>query len=93
MHNDKSTKNDCHSKKNFHVSHYGRKRDRTASLQSNSTRIVSRSFFEQVDLIFPIINFKRLVEYEESIMGLGENEQSETKLRAKRRLFLLTIME
>ena len=34
------------------------KRDRTTSLQSNSTRIVSRDFFEKVILLFPIINFK-----------------------------------
>ena len=34
------------------------KRDRTTSLQSNSTRIVSRGFFEKVILLFPIINFK-----------------------------------
>ena len=34
------------------------KRDRTTSLQSNSTRIVSRDFFEKVILLFPIINCK-----------------------------------
>ena len=34
------------------------KRDRTTSLQINSTRIVSRDFFEQVILLFPTINFK-----------------------------------
>ena len=34
------------------------KRDRTTSLQSNSTRIVSRDFFEKVVLLIPIINFK-----------------------------------
>ena len=34
------------------------KRDRTTSLQSNSTRIVSRDFFEKVILLFPTINFK-----------------------------------
>ena len=34
------------------------KRDRTTSLQSNSTRIVSRDFFEKVILLFPMINFK-----------------------------------
>ena len=34
------------------------KRDRTTSLQSNSTRIVSRDFFEKVILLFSIINFK-----------------------------------
>ena len=32
------------------------KRDRTTSLQSNSTRVVSRDFFEKVILLFPIIN-------------------------------------
>ena len=34
------------------------KYDRTTSLQSNSTRIVSRDFFEKVIVLFPIINFK-----------------------------------
>ena len=34
------------------------KRDRTTSLQSNSTRIVSRDFFEKVIMLFPIIKFK-----------------------------------
>ena len=34
------------------------KRDRTTSLQSNSTRVVSRDFFEKVVLLIPIINFK-----------------------------------
>ena len=34
------------------------KRDRTTSLQSNFTRIVSRDFFEKVILLFPTINFK-----------------------------------
>ena len=34
------------------------KRDRTTSLQSNSTRIVSRDFFEKVIMLFPIINRK-----------------------------------
>ena len=34
------------------------KRDRTTSLQINSTRIVSRDFFEKVILLFLIINFK-----------------------------------
>ena len=34
------------------------KRDRTTSLQINSTRIVSRDFFEKVIMLFPIINFK-----------------------------------
>ena len=34
------------------------KRDRTTSLQSNSTRIVSRDFFEKVILLFPIINLR-----------------------------------
>ena len=34
------------------------KRDRTTSLQSNYTRIVSRGFFEKVTLFSPIINFK-----------------------------------
>ena len=34
------------------------KRDRTTSLKSNSTRNVSRDFFEKVVLLIPIINFK-----------------------------------
>jgi len=34
------------------------KRDRTTSLKSNSTRIISRDFFEQVILLFLTINFK-----------------------------------
>ena len=34
------------------------KRDRTTSLQSNSTRIVSRDFFEKVIMLFPIINLR-----------------------------------
>ena len=34
------------------------KRDRTTSLQINSTRIVSRDFFQKVIMLFPIINFK-----------------------------------
>ena len=34
------------------------KRDRTTSFQINSTRIVSKDFFEKVIMLFPIINFK-----------------------------------
>ena len=34
------------------------KRDRTTSLQSNSTRNVLRDFFEKVILLFHIINIK-----------------------------------
>ena len=69
------------------------KRDRTTSFQSNSTRIVSRSFFlNRWFCSFPSSTVK-ISRVGRSIMGIGENEHSGIKLRAKRRLFLLTLME
>ena len=68
------------------------KRDRTISLQSNSTRIVSRSFLNRWSCSCPSSTLKisRVGRIND---GLGESEQPGIKLRAKRRLFLLTLME
>ena len=69
------------------------KRDRTTSFQSNSTRIVSRSFFLNRWFCSFSPSTVKISRVGRSIMGIGENEHSGIKLRAKRRLFLLTLME
>ena len=66
--------------------------DRTTSLESYYTLIVSKEILKRWFCSIPS-STQGLVEYEESKMGLGESGQSGIKLRAKRRLFLLTLME
>ena len=68
------------------------KRDRTTSLQSNSTRIVSRDFFEKVILLFPIINFPILREMETVLSIVWQGEKSNGFLMRHRKTFMCLVI-